>query len=121
MALGPILVFNLAALTCSCLIVWTVSLARRDASIVDIFWGIGFVFVAWMTYANTEYGGGARSMATVLLVSIWGLRLAGYLAWRNLGKGEDYRYASEVECRCATKTASENCSCNLLNLQPAIF
>jgi steroid 5-alpha reductase family enzyme len=27
-----------------------------------------------------------------LLASVWGLRLTLYLAWRNLGKGEDYRY-----------------------------
>jgi steroid 5-alpha reductase family enzyme len=26
------------------------------------------------------------------MTTIWGLRLAGYLAWRNLGHGEDYRY-----------------------------
>jgi steroid 5-alpha reductase family enzyme len=26
------------------------------------------------------------------LVAIWSLRLAGYLAWRNLGSGEDFRY-----------------------------
>ena len=26
------------------------------------------------------------------MVAIWGLRLSVYLAWRNLGKGEDFRY-----------------------------
>jgi steroid 5-alpha reductase family enzyme len=26
------------------------------------------------------------------MVSIWGLRLSAYLAWRNKGKGEDFRY-----------------------------
>jgi len=30
----------------------------------------------------------------VLLVFIWGLRLSGYLLWRNWGKEEDYRYQS---------------------------
>jgi steroid 5-alpha reductase family enzyme len=28
----------------------------------------------------------------VVLVTIWGLRLAGYLFWRNHGEPEDYRY-----------------------------
>jgi steroid 5-alpha reductase family enzyme len=28
----------------------------------------------------------------LVLVSLWGLRLSIYLAWRNLGKGEDFRY-----------------------------
>ena len=26
------------------------------------------------------------------MVAIWGLRLSIYLAWRNIGKGEDFRY-----------------------------
>lgn len=26
------------------------------------------------------------------MAAVWGLRLSGYLAWRNLGHGEDYRY-----------------------------
>ena len=26
------------------------------------------------------------------MTSVWGVRLAGYLAWRNHGKGEDFRY-----------------------------
>jgi steroid 5-alpha reductase family enzyme len=35
----------------------------------------------------------------VALVSLWGLRLSGYLTWRNLGKGEDYRYRAMREKR----------------------
>jgi steroid 5-alpha reductase family enzyme len=27
-----------------------------------------------------------------VLMTVWGLRLGGYLAWRNIGKGEDARY-----------------------------
>lgn len=71
--------------------VWVISVAIRDASIVDIAWGAGFVVVAWTALAfNGETG--ARNWLMVLLVSAWGLRLTGYLAWRNLGKGEDHRY-----------------------------
>jgi steroid 5-alpha reductase family enzyme len=33
----------------------------------------------------------------VLLTTIWGTRLSGYLARRNLGKGEDYRYVKMRE------------------------
>ncbi|MDX1447640.1 MAG: DUF1295 domain-containing protein, partial [Acidimicrobiia bacterium] len=62
----------------------------RDASIVDIVWGLGFVIVAWVAL----WAGDAddRSWLIAVLAGVWGLRLAGYLAWRNLGKGEDYRY-----------------------------
>jgi steroid 5-alpha reductase family enzyme len=28
----------------------------------------------------------------LVLVTVWGLRLSIYLAWRNIGKGEDFRY-----------------------------
>ena len=35
-----------------------------------------------------------REKVLVVLVTLWGRRLAAYLAWRNLGKGEDYRYAT---------------------------
>ena len=34
----------------------------------------------------------ARQWLLVALTTIWGLRLAGYLFWRNHGQPEDYRY-----------------------------
>ncbi len=96
MPLGQILAFNLAAIAVLCFLLWIVSLIRGDASIVDIFWGVGFVILAWITYANSQTSG-TRSLIIAVMVSIWGLRLAGYLAWRNLGKEEDYRYAAMRE------------------------
>ncbi len=73
-------------------ILWAVSLVLRDASIVDVFWGTGFVFVAWTAYALAD-GSQDRALLLALLVTAWGLRLTAHLAHRNLGKGEDYRYA----------------------------
>lgn len=73
------------------LVVWVISVAMRDASIVDLFWGFGFVLIAWVTFL-TDPDPGRRITLVTLLVTIWGLRLTGYLAWRNLGHGEDYRY-----------------------------
>ncbi len=70
---------------------WVISLVRRDASIVDIAWGLGFVVVAWATFATGD-GYETRALLVTAMVTAWGLRLAGYLAWRNLGKGEDFRY-----------------------------
>jgi steroid 5-alpha reductase family enzyme len=71
---------------------WGVSLAVRDSSIVDVFWGSGFVVIAWVGFALGD-GSGTRSWLLALLVTAWGLRLSVYLARRNLGKGEDRRYA----------------------------
>ncbi len=70
---------------------WLVSLAVRNASIVDVVWGLGFVLVAWVVRWRVE-GNSARQWLLVAMTSIWGLRLAGYLFWRNHGKGEDFRY-----------------------------
>jgi steroid 5-alpha reductase family enzyme/ligand-binding SRPBCC domain-containing protein len=70
---------------------WLVSLVLADVSIVDIFWGLGFVTVAW---TSSVLGGptNARGLLVAILVTVWGVRLAWHLARRNLGHGEDYRY-----------------------------
>ena len=88
-----VLVGVAVAITCMMLAVWGVSLAMRDASIVDIAWGSGFVLVAWVTYWLSD-GNSTRSLLLTLLTTIWGGRLAFYLAKRNLGHGEDFRYQS---------------------------
>ena len=74
-------------------ILWLVSLAMRNSSIMDIFWGTGFVLVAWATFLVAD-GLDGRRLLLMLLPSLWGVRLTSYLAWRNLGKGEDYRYTA---------------------------
>ncbi len=73
-------------------VLWLLSLALKDSSIVDIFWGAGFVITGWVYYALTPDGFGPRKLLLMILVTLWGLRLSGYIGWRNIGKGEDYRY-----------------------------
>ena len=41
------LVVTAAIVTVLMVLVWIVSVALRDASIVDPIWGLGFVLVAW--------------------------------------------------------------------------
>ena len=96
MSLFNLLLLNLALIAGIMLALWLVSLPLRNASIVDVFWGIGFVVIVWVTAFAAE-STSARGLLTAVLTSIWGLRLAGYLAWRNLGKGEDYRYRAMRE------------------------
>ena len=74
------------------LALWAASLALHDASIVDIFWGAGFVICAWLYFALTPQGYAGRKWLVCILVSVWGLRLALHILRRNWGKGEDYRY-----------------------------
>ncbi|UCC49311.1 MAG: DUF1295 domain-containing protein, partial [Gemmatimonadota bacterium] len=71
--------------------VWVFSLWKRDASIIDIFWGLGFVLVAWI-YFSMSQASTTRKYLVVALVTLWGVRLSLYILWRNWGKGEDYRY-----------------------------
>lgn len=70
---------------------WILSLVLRNASIVDITWGLGFVAVAWAGRI-ASHGNDGRQWLLTALTTVWGLRLAGYLFWRNHGKGEDFRY-----------------------------
>jgi steroid 5-alpha reductase family enzyme len=78
------------------LLVWLFSLARRDASVIDPFWGTGFVLVGvvsvWLNPPPSP-----RACVLVLLTAIWGLRLSLFLLWRNWGHGEDRRYRTMRE------------------------
>jgi steroid 5-alpha reductase family enzyme len=72
-------------------LLWMLSVIIKNVSIVDLFWGFGFVLTAVFYFLNT-YGYETRKILLLTMVSIWGLRLSVYLASRNLGKGEDFRY-----------------------------
>ena len=70
---------------------WIISIIIKNVSIVDLFWGFGFVLANVFYFISTE-GIGPRKLIVLILVTVWGLRLSGYLSWRNIGKGEDFRY-----------------------------
>jgi len=72
-------------------ILWFVSVFIKNVSIVDLFWGVGFVISAIVYYIFSD-GNEMRKLILLILASIWGIRLSIYLAWRNIGKGEDFRY-----------------------------
>jgi steroid 5-alpha reductase family enzyme len=97
MSVSAILLLNAALISIAMVLLWLVSLRLKDASIVDIFWGIGFVLIAWATFAVTAVD--LRSIMLVAMTTIWGVRLAVYLAWRNHGKGEDSRYKAMRDYR----------------------
>jgi steroid 5-alpha reductase family enzyme len=78
-------------IACMMVIVWLLSLILRDASIVDLVWGLGFVLVAWTVFITVP-GESVTRWLLVGLTSLWGLRLSVYLARRNLGNPEDFRY-----------------------------
>lgn len=85
---GQTLLIILALMT----VLWLVSLALRNSSIVDIFWGPGFLAAAAAYFYLTDDGYIIRKIIVLALVIAWSLRLGGYLLWRNAGQGEDFRY-----------------------------
>jgi steroid 5-alpha reductase family enzyme len=83
----------LAAVVVGMVVLWAVSVRLSDASIVDIAWGMAFVLITWVGFAIGDKSTG-RSVLLAIMVSVWGVRLSTYLARRNLGHGEDARYAA---------------------------
>lgn len=71
---------------------WLISLALKDAGIVDVFWGTGFIAANWICFALTPDGFPARKLLMAVLVTAWGLRLSLHILRRNWGKPEDFRY-----------------------------
>jgi steroid 5-alpha reductase family enzyme len=71
-------------------LLWIISIVIKNVSIVDIFWGLGFVITCW--YYFLTQNSCSRNIILVTMVTLWGLRLSIYIGWRNKGKGEDFRY-----------------------------
>lgn len=92
MSFLQIYLISLAAITFLMTLLWLLSLRLKNSSIVDIFWGAGFVITGWLYFALTPEGVLARKLLIVILVTIWGLRLSFHILRRNWGKPEDFRY-----------------------------
>lgn len=73
--------------------VWLYSIYRKDMSIVDGFWGLGFMAVTHHWFFRLDEIS-PRQFVIAYLVTLWGLRLAIHIFYRNFGKGEDPRYVA---------------------------
>ena len=71
----------------------TFAIGRRIGryNVVDVTWGIGFVAVATVA-AVLGTGDLFRRILLLVLVTVWGLRLAWHMYGKSAGKGEDPRY-----------------------------
>jgi hypothetical protein len=74
---------------------WAASLPRRDAGIVDFYWGPGFVVIGWLAAAIAGRFD-AGSLLFLSLLTLWGVRLGWYMTARH-GGAEDARYAAMRE------------------------
>lgn len=88
-----VVVSGLSLLAVVVLMTVTALIGRRQGrvSVVDTAWGIGFIVVSVVAAAA---GSGVlwRRLLLVVLVAVWGGRLARHMHTRNKGKGEDPRY-----------------------------
>ncbi len=63
----------------------------KDNGIMDVAWGIGFIIIAWYGLYQAQQVD-TRQWVVTILVTIWGVRLSGYIFIRNWGREEDFRY-----------------------------
>ena len=89
------------------LLVWLLSIPMKDVSIVDIWWGLSFPAQAWWALLFAQHprddldadgqqpaAPTPRQVLLLVLVTVWGVRLGGYLLLRKMRGGwiEDHRY-----------------------------
>lgn len=92
------MVINLLAVVIMAVVGWVVSLIKKNVTLADSLWGIGFVLIAWINFFGAD-GFWLRKLLLLILVTLWGLRLSIHLTWRNWGRGEDPRYRKWREDR----------------------
>ena len=91
MELSQLVVFSGELIVALMTALWVLSLVLKNSSIVDIFWGTGFVIINLAAYLFSQHST-QQALATII-VTLWGLRLSIYIFLRNHGKPEDFRYA----------------------------
>lgn len=84
-----------SALALLVLLAVTFAIGRRQGRhvVIDAAWGAGFVVVAAVAFLTSGgHGDDGRRLLLLVLTAAWGLRLAGFLAWRMRDGEEDPRY-----------------------------
>lgn len=69
---------------------YIISLIKKRNDVADIAWGMGYIVLCIYCYFSFEFH--PTALLVYVLVSLWGLRLSIYIASRNAGKSEDFRY-----------------------------
>ena len=85
-------IIGLGTILTALTLTWMISVRLRDASIVDICWGLGFVVLAWLYCFLSPAALTPRSWLVAALITLWGARLSLHIFLRHHGEGEDPRY-----------------------------
>ena len=84
--------YTLAVLFLIAVVLWVASRIKKDVGIIDSFWSLmilvaGLCFLVFTDTVITD-----RHSVVILLLTVWALRLAAHITWRNWGQEEDSRY-----------------------------
>jgi steroid 5-alpha reductase family enzyme len=93
---APLYLQGLIAAATLAALAWPLGVYLRNVAIVDSLWSLmvllqALVFAIGAAGASL-HGVSARGILVLALVTVWALRLSGYITWRNWGLGEDRRY-----------------------------
>ena len=82
------------------IIMFFIAVLLKNNSIIDICWSLNFVLGTYISFLITLLINRQINLIQItltFLISIWGFRLAYHIGRRNIGKGEDKRYAERFE------------------------
>ena len=86
-----ILAVNLGVVFAAVILLWLVSIAIRDVSIIDLSFATILTVVATVAFLLGN-GAAARKQLILVLVTVWAFRITFFLVKRSWGHGEDPRY-----------------------------
>jgi steroid 5-alpha reductase family enzyme len=87
------LYWTVGAIALMLLVVFAIGVRIGRHNVIDPAWGLGFCVVASITFAaSSGHGYDPRRALLLIMVLVWGLRLAWHIGRRSMGKGEDPRY-----------------------------
>ena len=72
-------------------IAWLKTVSSGNVTVMDVLWGMGFVFIAWTRILLTD-SYNLAAIICLICVTVWGLRLGIVLHYRTKKRGEDPRY-----------------------------
>ncbi len=92
-AVGSIVVFSSVVILSYFTLFYASAVIRKRNDIADVAWGLGFTTLAWALFIRSGFEVDTRTIITLLMVSLWGVRLATHIGQRHfLHKEEDGRY-----------------------------
>lgn len=85
------IILTIAIVFISFVIVFFIGKSKNKHDLLDVLWGLAFILASLVSYLLSDNKSTVGLIMTSLVL-VWGIRLTFYLAKRNIGAKEDYRY-----------------------------